>query len=237
MSIPKPFINPRRLKYWASIENGRDYTSVHNPEGKYPVIGSGGAFSKSDAYLYGCTSVLLGRKGTIDRPLFMDEPFWVVDTMYYTVINKDVDPRYFFYCCTQIPYSYFQYGSALPSMTKKDLEDIYLPYQELQIQKKIVCFLDNKCKLIMKCKTQLNKENASLTEFKHSIIMDWFKPINQTIPMKRLLVGIEQGISPSTDENASDSTFKVLTLSSIKDGMFSHEYKYIQYKPDRKSVV
>lgn len=64
-----------RLKNLAQIKNGQDYRKFFDVNGKYPVIGSGGKFSHSTKFLYDKPSVLLGRKGTIDKPLFVDFPF------------------------------------------------------------------------------------------------------------------------------------------------------------------
>ena len=85
-----------RLKFMAKIKNGQDYKTVETEEG-YPVIGSGGQFSYASKFTYDKESVLLGRKGTIDKPLYINEPFWTVDTMYYTEINQDIYPKYHLY--------------------------------------------------------------------------------------------------------------------------------------------
>ncbi|WP_137491548.1 restriction endonuclease subunit S, partial [Escherichia coli] len=74
-----------KLKNLAKICNGQDYKLVQAETG-YPVIGSGGQFAWANTFLYDKPSVLLGRKGTIDKPLYIDKAFWTVDTMYYTEV-------------------------------------------------------------------------------------------------------------------------------------------------------
>ncbi|HKK33737.1 MAG TPA: restriction endonuclease subunit S, partial [Desulfomicrobiaceae bacterium] len=85
-----------RLKYMAHIKNGQDYKTVETNTG-YPVLGSGGQFTFASTFLYDKESVLLGRKGTIDKPLYIDEPFWTVDTMYYTEIDNEIPPKFLYY--------------------------------------------------------------------------------------------------------------------------------------------
>ena len=85
-----------RLKFMAKIKNGQDYKNIEVDEG-YPVIGSGGRFTYASQFMYDQESVLLGRKGTIDKPLYLNEPFWTVDTMYYTEIRKDICAKYLYY--------------------------------------------------------------------------------------------------------------------------------------------
>ena len=52
----------------------------------YPVLGSGGRFTHAMEYMYDQESVLLGRKGTIDKPIYVNEPFWTVD---HDVLHRD----------------------------------------------------------------------------------------------------------------------------------------------------
>ncbi len=84
------------LKYLARICNGRDYKDIENENGDNPILGTGGEFAYTNRFLYEGPSVLLGRKGTIDKPQFIDKPFWTVDTLFYTKINNNVHPKLFF---------------------------------------------------------------------------------------------------------------------------------------------
>lgn len=108
------------LKFMARIKNGQDYKTVEVDEG-YPVIGSGGQFTYASSYTYAKESVLLGRKGTIDKPLYINEPFWTVDTMYYTEINEDIYPKFLYYLALTIQFSRYSTNTALPSMTQEHL--------------------------------------------------------------------------------------------------------------------
>src|SRR5664280_2541392 len=95
-----------QLRYVASIQNGADHKHVEVDEG-YPVIGSGGVFSYASEFLYDGESVLFGRKGTIDKPLYVSERFWTVDTMYWSKIAQDIVPKFLYYTALTIPYSYY----------------------------------------------------------------------------------------------------------------------------------
>jgi type I restriction enzyme, S subunit len=59
----------KHLKNLADIKGGKDSKLVELEEGGYPIYGSGGVFGRASQYLYKKPSVLLGRKGTIDKPL------------------------------------------------------------------------------------------------------------------------------------------------------------------------
>ena len=177
--------NVCRLKNFASICNGQDCKDVYDEEGMYPVIGSGGIFSSSKKYLYDKESVLLGRKGTIDKPLFVDYPFWTVDTMFYTKINDDTCSKYLYYLCLTIPFDYYQFGTALPSMTQQNLNNIFFPKPSLEIQQKIADFLDSKCATIDRLISLQEEMIAELQAYKQSVITEAVtKGLDPDVPMK-----------------------------------------------------
>ena len=141
--IPVHWIN-KRLKYFAKICNGKDYREVQVDEGGFPVYGTGGIFNYTSEFLYDKPSVLLGRKGTIDKPIFVTEPFWTSDTIYYTEIFSSVNPRFLFHLVNIIPFGFYTYGSAVPSMTKEHYDNMIFGYPPLPEQITIANFLDNK---------------------------------------------------------------------------------------------
>ncbi|MGI6370127.1 MAG: restriction endonuclease subunit S [Ignavibacteria bacterium] len=135
----------KKLKRLAKIGNGQDHKNVWDQDGDYPILGTGGEFGKANAYLHSGPSVILGRKGTIDKPQFVETPFWVVDTAYYTEIIQNVDAKLFYYLCTTINFDLYKYGSAVPSMTQEVLNQIpFVISTSLKEQTAIAAFLDRK---------------------------------------------------------------------------------------------
>ncbi len=234
-----------RLKDYAHICNGRDYSEVLDENGDYPVIGSGGQFAKACEPLYQKESVLLGRKGTIDKPLFVDYPFWTVDTMYYTEIKENVSAKYFYYLCTQIEFDFYRYGSAVPSMTQRDLYNVNFPYPTLDEQRRIANYLDRKCSQIDTIIAQQQEVIEKLKAYKLSVITEAVtKGLNPDVPMKDS--GVEWiGEIPEhwdfrrikncclivdcknrTPDPDPDGEYIVVRTTCIRDGSFSYEGSY-----------
>lgn len=132
----------RPFKRLAKIQNGRDYKEVAAADGGYPVIGSGGEFARAKRPLFTGESVLLGRKGTIDKPLYINGSFWPVDTMFYTLINVQADGRFVYYLAKTIPFSYYSSSTALPSMTQEDLSTHTVCAPDKKGQEAISTYLD-----------------------------------------------------------------------------------------------
>ena len=162
----------RKLKRFALICNGSDFKEHQLEEGGYPVFGTGGEFARSSRFIYNQTSVLLGRKGTINKPQIISEPFWTSDTVYYTKIFESVSPQYFYYLVCQIPFDQFVYGSAIPSMTKSVYDEMDFPYPPLQEQEQIVTYLDQKTKEIDDLISSEQKRIQLMKEYRQSLISE-----------------------------------------------------------------
>jgi type I restriction enzyme, S subunit len=128
-------------KRFVDIQNGSDHKHIETDEG-YPVLGSGGIFAYASDFMYEGESVLLGRKGTINKPLHMTGRFWTVDTMYWTKILPDASGKFAYYLALTIPFDYYSTNTALPSMTKGALSNHRVARPKLPEQIEIAKFLD-----------------------------------------------------------------------------------------------
>lgn len=158
-----------QFKRLVSIQNGTDHKMVESDKG-FPVYGSGGLFAYASSYLYDQESVLLGRKGTLDRPLYVNEKFWTVDTMYWTKILPNAHGKFCYYTATTIPFPYYSTNTALPSMTKSALGGhlITIPKKEEQIR--IAKFIDQETTRIDTLITKTEQSIALLKERRTAFI-------------------------------------------------------------------
>lgn len=127
----------------ARIGNGADYSGVEVEHGGYPVYGSGGEFRRASSYLFDGESVLFGRKGTVDRPLYVSGKFWTVDTMFYSVIDRSrLLPRFAYYWATTLPFRAWATDTALPSMTSSAIKAAPIMLPPMREQRAIAGYLD-----------------------------------------------------------------------------------------------
>ena len=174
-----------KLKYALLISNGKDYKDIEVEEGGYPVIGSGGVFARSRNYMYDGDVVLLGRKGTIDKPLFYSGKFWTVDTMFYSTALNGNNIKFMYYSSLLIPFSYYSTATALPSMTQSDLNNHMLCLPSISEQQKIADFLDKKTAQLDKVKSLLEEQIQKLKDYRASLIYETVtKGLDKTVPMK-----------------------------------------------------
>ena len=154
-----------------TINNGKDYKDFLDNE-IYPVMGSGGGFAYCSKYMYDGEALLMGRKGTIDKPLYINGKFWVVDTMFYAVPTKDLCCKFAYYLALTFPYSLYSTSTALPSMTQTDLGNNPVAFPPLIEQQAIATYLDEKCGEINRAIDVQKKKIDLLNEMKQTIITD-----------------------------------------------------------------
>lgn len=105
-----------------TIINGKNQSKVENPNGKYPIYGSGGIMGYADDYICESQTVIIGRKGSINKPIFVETPFWNVDTAFGLSAKKDVLlPKYLYYFCEYFDFEKLNTTVTIPSLTKANL--------------------------------------------------------------------------------------------------------------------
>ncbi|WP_105881720.1 restriction endonuclease subunit S [Haemophilus influenzae] len=125
----------------AKIKNGKDWK--HLEEGNIPIYGSGGIIGYVDTYSYDKPTVLIPRKGTITNIFYLEEPFWNVDTIYYTEIDTtQILPKYFYHFMKTVDLTKLDTGSGRPSLTQAILNEIPIFVPSIEEQQRIVSILD-----------------------------------------------------------------------------------------------
>ena len=141
-----------------TIVNGKNQSKVENPNGKYPIYGSGGVMGYADDYLCEAETVVIGRKGSINKPIYVEEPFWNVDTAFGLSADRSVLlPKYLFYFCVHFDFEQLNTTVTIPSLTKANLLNIEMRLPSLITQQKIVDRLSKVDELIALRKEQLAK--------------------------------------------------------------------------------
>jgi type I restriction enzyme S subunit len=156
-----------KLKQLLSIKNGRDHKELKS--GNIPIYGSGGIMRYGDKSMYEDESILLPRKGTLSNIQYVNKPFWTVDTIYYSVIKKEmVNPYYLFNFIKSLDLSKLNTGTGVPSMTFDSYYNLDILLPELEIQQKIATVLfgiDSKIELNNQINSELEAMSKTLYDY------------------------------------------------------------------------
>ena len=114
----------KRIGELLTICHGRNQHEVEVKDGQFPILATSGVIGTSKHALYNRPSVLIGRKGTINKPRYMATPFWSVDTLFYSVIEEDNDAKYLYYQFLMIDWLQYNEASGVPSLSARTIENI-----------------------------------------------------------------------------------------------------------------
>ena len=119
------------LKDLVDVKYGKDHKKL--ADGPYPVYGSGGIMRYVERPLYEKESVLIPRKGTLNNVIYVNQPFWSVDTMFYTEMKIPNVAKFVYQFVKSKDLASMNAGSAVPSMTTDILNamEIAIPPAEI----------------------------------------------------------------------------------------------------------
>ena len=214
------------------IKNGKNQRAVENPNGKYPIYGSGGIMGRADDYICDADTVIIGRKGSINNPIYVDEPFWNVDTAFGLQAKKEVLlPRYLYYFCVNYDFERHNKAVTIPSLTKSDLLKIEIDLPAIEAQQAVVEVLSKIESIIELRKNELQK----LTEMKNARFIEMFgSPVSNPMSwekrsLKEVCVKLTDGTHFSP-ESFKTGEYKYVTAKNIKVSGF--DFSNISYVPE-----
>ena len=183
---------PEFVKDWSNedihsilkIGSGRDYK--HLNYGNIPVFGTGGLMTYVNDFLYNGETVCIGRKGTIDKPMYYNGPIWTVDTLFYTHSFKNTLPKFIYFCFLNINWKEYNEASGVPSLSKSTIERIIISFPSLPEQQKIASFLTTVDDKI----GNLKQKVSLLEKYKKGVMQQIF---SQQIRFKDTSAGLSTG--------------------------------------------
>ena len=153
-----------------TIGNGQDYK--HLQSGDIPVFGTGGVMTFVDTFLYDGETVCIGRKGTINKPMYYNGKIWTVDTLFYTHSFLNVLPKFIYYVFCNIDWNKYNEATGVPSLSKETIYKIEISIPYLPVQRRIAAILSSADKVIASTQKVIDK----LKQIKQGMMDDLLKP-------------------------------------------------------------
>ncbi|HAT4351029.1 restriction endonuclease subunit S [Clostridium perfringens] len=232
-----------KLKNILEVCYGKSQKEVETENGIYKILGTGGVIGYTNEYLWNKPSVLIGRKGTIDKPMYIEEPFWTVDTLFYTKINNENNVKWIYYYLNNIDLKKYNEATGVPSLSVNNLNNIKVITPSLKEQEKIAEILstvdeqiENTEKLIQKNEDlkkglmqQLLTKGIGHTEFKKTELGD----IPKEWEVKRFkdISKVSQGLQIAIEERFREfkqGRLPYITIQYINDKSNSDNEYFIE---------
>ncbi|MBV6474401.1 MAG: Type-1 restriction enzyme EcoKI specificity protein [Saprospiraceae bacterium] len=165
-----------KLGVVCEIKNGKNQKLVVNPNGKFPIYGSAGKMGYADSYICEAGSTIVGRKGTINKPLYVNEKFWNVDTAFGFMPNTDlIINRFLYFFCLSFNFAKLDKSTTIPSLAKTDLQKIDVVVPPLKEQQLIVSELESKLTVCDKIEETISQSLQQAETLKQSILKKAFE--------------------------------------------------------------
>jgi len=123
--------------------HGKSQRGIVANDGKFPILATGGEIGRTNEFLHDKPSVLIGRKGTIDAPQYVDTPFWTIDTLFFTDISDLAIPKFIFYKFNMINWRNYNEASGVPSLNASTIEAIEFECPKTEEQQAIAAVLSD----------------------------------------------------------------------------------------------
>ena len=126
-----------------TIKHGKDQKQVESAHGQYPIFGTGGQMGWANDFLYDKPSVLIGRKGSINKPRYINVPFWTVDTLFYSQVHNGYNEKFMFYKFCLIDWTTYNEASGVPSLNARTISNVKISVPKKQEQAAIATILSD----------------------------------------------------------------------------------------------
>lgn len=233
------------MKLWGEILqiiSGKKQKAVEDPNGPYPIYGSGGIMGFARDYLCEAGTTIIGRKGTINNPIFVTERFWNVDTAFGLVPRDMLHPKYLYYFCIMFNFKELDKSTTIPSLAKRDLLNIKMPVPPLPEQERIVARIEELFSELDKAVETLRTTKQQLAVYRQTVLKGAFDVAMQDnppmMPIEKLLSSERKGMSTGPfgtmikKHEHQTTGIPMLGIENIGDGKFVDGNK-IFVKPEK----
>ena len=221
------------LKHWSdvvTIVSGKNQKNVVDVNGEYPIYGSGGIMGYASDYLCEAGTTIVGRKGTINKPIFVNRRFWNVDTAFGITPGEELNPKYLYYFCQYFNFAALDKSTTIPSLAKRDLLAIEMPVPSLEGQQRIVARIEELFSQLDDAEATLQKTKAQLALYRQAVLKAAFDAAiqtnAQTMSINQLLCKERKGMTTGpfgtmlNKKEHKTCGVPVLGIENIGEGLF-----------------
>ena len=170
-----------------SIISGKNQKVVADSSGQYPIYGSGGIMGYANNYLCEAGTTIIGRKGTINRPIFVNERFWNVDTAFGVFPGEMLHPKFLFYFCQSFNFKALDKSTTIPSLAKRDLLNIEMPVPSFPEQEHIISRIEELFSQLDASVAELKTAKERLKVYRQAVLKEAFEKVKVHIPFGKII--------------------------------------------------
>ena len=205
-----------------SFISGKNQKVVADSSGQYPIYGSGGIMGYANNYLCEAGTTIIGRKGTINRPIFVNERFWNVDTAFGVFPGEMLHPKFLFYFCQSFNFKALDKSTTIPSLAKRDLLNIEMPVPSFPEQEHIISRIEELFSQLDASVAELKTAKERLKVYRQAVLNSCLGD-GTLRSIGECIKSMGQGWSPKCERISieDDDSWAVITTTAIQPMNFS----------------
>jgi type I restriction enzyme S subunit len=110
-----------------SLEYGMNLSGDDRSGGCFPVLGSNGIVGYHDTAAVNGPGIVIGRKGSIGKAVWVQGDFWPIDTTYYVVPKTGHSLRWLYYLLDQLRLETLNSATGVPGLNRDDVYRLKIP--------------------------------------------------------------------------------------------------------------
>ncbi len=229
---------PKSLQDVAEVHYGKSQNGVADKYGDFPIIGTGGFLGYARKPLFSGPAIVVGRKGTLNNPIYSPDDFWAVDTTYAVVPKENIHPKWLYFTLKNARLELLNEATGVPSLSRDRLFRVPVQDVEFLEQTRIAYVLDTIDEAIAQTESVIAKLKQVRAGMLHDLLSygldehgklrdpfahpEEFKdsPLGRiprawdSGPLSQFVLSAEYGISTSL----GDKGYPVLRMNNLSEG-------------------
>jgi len=152
------------------LQRGFDLPKYNRDEGEYPVIAATGIHGSHSEFKVKLPGVVTGRSGSLGEVVYVERPYWPLNTTLWVKDFKGNEPRYVYYFLKTLDLKRFNSGAGVPTLNRNHLDTLAVKIHDRPSQQKIAAILSTYDDLI---ENNLRRIKI-LEEMAQTIYREWF---------------------------------------------------------------
>ena len=206
------------------VISGKSQKSVKDPNGAFPIYGSGGIMGRANDFICEPGTTIIGRKGTINNPIFVEERFWNVDTAFGLAPKSVLLPKYLFYFAQSFNFTVLDKSTTVPSLAKRDLLKIKIPLPPLPTQRAIVEKIETLFAHLDRSVADLERARKRVGWYRQAVLDEIFDGSEEVVTLEEVSTAVAGYAFKSNSFLKEGGKYQVLRIGNIRPYRIRFDY-------------
>ena len=177
------------------------------------------------------------RKGTIDHPLYMNTPFWTIDTLFYTILSDNVYAKFIYYLFCLINWNLYNEASGVPSLNAKTISNIVVKIPNIKEQRAIATILSDMDTEIEALTQKLEKSRQIKQGMMQELLTGRIRLLNTTTKKQKKAKATKTPKPELSPQSHNEHFHEAVILSTVVSLFASDQYPLGRFRRQKLAYL